>query len=142
MKKTIGTTRNERRAKMPAGSSLQTKSRLGRTTTTRTPVHVRGVNMQVGASLSDYVRTRLGFKLGKFATGIERVSVRFENESGVKGAPLRTCRIKVALPATASVLIETRDADARAAFDEGADAVERAVRRAFDRRRSRRLRTT
>lgn len=96
--------------------------------------------MHVGSALGDYVRTRLGFKLGKFASGIERVSVRFENESGAKGAPLRTCRIKVALPAATSVLIETRDANARSAFDEGADAVERAVRRAFDRRRSRRLR--
>lgn len=71
------------------------------------------------------------------AERIERVSVRFENVSGPKGAPQRACRIKIVLPSSASVLVEVQEPLARVAFDEAADAAEKAVRRVLDKRRSR-----
>jgi ribosome-associated translation inhibitor RaiA len=100
-------------------------------------VHVRGVNTRVGEWLGDYVRTHLGFKLGKYATHIERASVRFFDASGPKGAPQRACRIKVVMARSSSVVVEGSALGPREAFDHAAEVIETAVGRLLQRRRDR-----
>jgi hypothetical protein len=89
----------------------------------------------------EYFRSRVGFKLGKYALALTRISVRIEDVAGPKGAPAHTCRIKVVLPHYPQVVVSAADAIPRVAFDQAADATERAVRRLLGRgRRSERRR--
>jgi hypothetical protein len=78
---------------------------------------------------------RVGFKLGKLAVHVARVTVRFESVSGPKGAPTQACRVKIVTVVDGSVVVEARAADLRAASDAAGDAAERVVRRLVDKRR-------
>lgn len=108
------------------------KAALGRTSTASTPLAIRVQGMELGVAIKDYVVERLSRKLGKFAQHITRISVRFEDVSGAKGAPTMACRVKTVFPSMASVIVESRQPDVRAAFDEAAEAHTRAVRRMLE----------
>jgi ribosome-associated translation inhibitor RaiA len=82
-----------------------------------------------------YIRRKLGMKLGKFASSIERVSVRVEDVNGPRGGVDHACRVKVVLSDLPSVVVEERDASQAAAIDGALAGVERTVRRALQRRR-------
>jgi len=125
--------RPERRAAFPAQTPRATKAAKGRTTTTETPLSVRVLGLEVDPSHTEYLRQRLGFKLGKFALRTRRISVRLVDESGPKGAPTLVCRIKVMLDPTSDVVVEHADADLRTAMDGAVDRAERSVRRALQR---------
>jgi ribosome-associated translation inhibitor RaiA len=109
------------------------RNERGKTTAPDTPVSVRARGVEVDQELRDYIAVRAGFKLGKFATSIERISVRLEDISGPKGAPAQRCAIKVVLSRHESIVVEVVDTDHRTAFDHTIDSVERAVRRSLDR---------
>jgi ribosome-associated translation inhibitor RaiA len=106
---------------------------LGRVVRNAFPVAVRSPDLALDAGLEAYIQQRIGSKLGKFSSHLGRVSVRFEQASGFKGAPTIVCKIKTVVPHLGSVVVEAHHADKRAAFDEAADAHERAVRRLLDR---------
>lgn len=98
------------------------------------PVHIRATQ-NLNTIERDYVRNRLGEKLRKHARAIERVSVRMEDMNGPRGGVDQACRIKVVLAGLPSVVFETRNATLSDAIDAAILGVERAVRRATERRR-------
>lgn len=122
-----------RRAPMGVNANQAPRNERGKTTAPETPLAVRARGVEVDQELRDYIAKRAGFKLGKFATSIERISVRLEDISGPKGAPAQRCAIKVVLSRHESIVVEVVDNDHRAAFDHAMDSVERAVRRSLDR---------
>lgn len=124
-----------RRAPMGVAANIVPRTARGRTDAPATPVAIRTRGVEVDDTLRAYIHKRCGFKLGKFARSIERVSIRLEDVSGPTGAPGRRCAVKVSLAAVhESVLVQVVEADPRAAFDAAIDATERAVRRTIERR--------
>jgi ribosomal subunit interface protein len=127
-------TRRTRRSPLAGSVPRPAKRRAGRTDAPRTPVHFRALHVTVSAAMRAHARERLGFKLGKVADAIERVSVR------LSGAPEHgtgdvTCSIKVVLTGLPGVVVVHSDPDAWAALDGALDRVERALRKTVDRRR-------
>lgn len=113
--------------------------RSGRTTTSQTPLHIQTPGVQLEPAALDYVRQRLGFKLGKFALQIRDIELRLKDENGPTGIPTVGCSILVRLDVAGDILVEHRSSTTRAAFDITLDRAERAVRRALQRRRELRL---
>jgi hypothetical protein len=111
--------------KIPRAAKLST----GRGGASETPLHVRTIGTATEEGLGDHVRSKLGRKLGKFASSIERVSVRFEDVNGPRGGVDHVSRIKVVLSDLPSVIVESTGTDATHAFDTASHRVERAVRR-------------
>jgi len=95
------------------------------------PVRVRASEGDLGMGDRAYIRQRLGERLGRFATAIERVSVRTEDVNGPRGGIDRMCRIKVVLEGLPTVVLERRGASLPAAVDEALAAAETAVDRAL-----------
>jgi ribosome-associated translation inhibitor RaiA len=122
---------------MPVAVPRSAKRSTGRTSTAKTPLNVRAEGVSIGDRISEYVHRRVGFKLGKFARHVTRVTVRFEDLSGPKGAKTYACRFKVVLPRHGSVVLESRDGDIKAAFDVAVDATERAMARLVGKSRAR-----
>ena len=87
-----------------------------------------------------HIRRKVGRRLGKFARSIERVSLRTEDVNGPRGGVDRVCRIKIVLKGLPSVLVERRESSLNVAVDGALAGVERAVRRALQRRRMKPLR--
>ena len=106
----------------------------------RLPIHIRAGQGEFGSNERDYIRRKLGTKLGKYERSIERVSVRMGDVNGPRGGIDQLCRIKVVLRGLPSVVFESRDASLNAAVDVALSGVERAVRRALQRRRTKPLR--
>jgi CBS domain-containing protein len=104
------------------------------------PAHIRAAHDGLSDVDRDYIRRKLGRRLGKFAGAIERVSVRTEDVNGPRGGVDRVCRIKVVLSGLPSVVFERRDSSLVAAVDGALAGVETAVRRAVQRRRMKPLR--
>jgi CBS domain-containing protein len=106
------------------------------------PAYIRAREGDLTADDRAYIRRKLGRRLGKFASAIERVSVRTEDVNGPRGGSDRVCRIKVVLSGLPSIVLEHRDASLNAAVDGALAGVEMAVRRAVQRRRMKPLRRT
>jgi hypothetical protein len=95
------------------------------------PARVRASEGHLGIGDRAYIRRGLGERLGRFATAIERVSVRTEDVKGPRGGIDRMCRIKVVLKGLPTVVLERRNASLTAAIDEALAAAETAVSRAL-----------
>jgi CBS domain-containing protein/ribosome-associated translation inhibitor RaiA len=104
------------------------------------PAYIRAAEGDLSPEDRTYIRRKLGRRLGKFASAIERVSVRTEDVNGPKGGIDHVCRIKVVLKGLPTVVLERREASLRAAIDGALAGVEMAVRRAVQRRRMKPLR--
>jgi CBS domain-containing protein/ribosome-associated translation inhibitor RaiA len=117
------------------------KRTAGRTEAPLVPANIRVAGVELGDDDRAYVRQRLGLKLGKFATSIERVTVRVEDVNGPRGGVDQRCRIKVVLSGLPSVVVEHRSASLRGAINGALSAAERAVRRAVRRRRMKPLKS-
>jgi putative sigma-54 modulation protein len=131
----LTTTASTRRAPMPASIPRPAKRASTRQSPWRVTAHVR----VIGAALDDdqraHVSRKLGMKLGKFASAIERVSVRVTDVNGPRGGVDQRCRIKVVLSGLPSVVVERRHANLESAIDTALRATEESVRRAVGRRR-------
>ena len=101
----------------------------------RPPAHVR----VIGAALNDedrgYIARKLGMKLGKFVSSIERITVRLSDTNGPKGGHDQKCQVKVVLSGLPSVVVNATDSSLPRTVDRAIDAVAIAVRRRVQRRR-------
>ena len=115
------------RAPLPGLVPRPVKRASGRTETSRTPAHVRVIGVELSDDNRALIRRRLGMKLGKFATSIERVTVRVCDTNGPRGGVDQVCNVKVVLSGLPSVVIERRDVVLHAAIDGALRATEQAV---------------
>lgn len=115
------------RAKTAAGQTSSADDR---------PVFIRAVGVRIGPKDREYIRRKLGRKLGKFSRHVERSSVRIEDINGPRGGIDKRCRIKVVLNGLPSVVVEERHEMLQAALDGALARVTLAVRQATDSRRS------
>jgi ribosomal subunit interface protein len=125
-----------KRASMAAEVPRETKRAIGRTEAPLVPVNIRAKDVEVDDDMRDYIRRKLGMKLGKFALSIERVSVRLRDVNGPRGGIDHQCGVKVVLSGLPSVIVDVRNASMQAAIDEALSAVARSVRRSLQRRRT------
>jgi hypothetical protein len=120
---------------MPGSLPKSSKRESGRTDTPQVPAYVRAVGVELGQDDRAYIRRKLGMKLGKFSTSIERVSVRVKDVNGPRGGVDQVCRMKVVLSGLPSAVFESKAASRRVAVDAALAGTERAVRRTLQRRR-------
>jgi hypothetical protein len=83
----------------------------------------------------DYIGRKLGMKLGKFGSSIERITVRLSDTNGPKGGHDQRSQIKVVLSGLPSVVVIETDSTLPRAIDRAVDAAAIAVRRRVQRRR-------
>lgn len=124
----------------PVGRASKASKPDAATQTPQIPAHIRAMQGGLGPNDRAYIRRKLGTKLEKFASSIERVSIRVEDVNGPRDGVDQVCRIKVVLRGLPSVVFESRDASLRAAVDGALSGVERTVRRTLQRRRMKPLR--
>jgi hypothetical protein len=109
----------------------------GRTVSSRTPVFVR--NSTSDKTLDrEWLHQRMGFKLGKFATRIDRADVTVRDESGPKGAPTVRATVRLQLPRREPISVTARGVTARIAVAAALRSVERTLRRSVERRGTKR----
>jgi ribosome-associated translation inhibitor RaiA len=101
------------------------------------PAHIRVEDAPIAQHDRDYLRRKLGTKLGKFARAVERVSVRIRDVNGPRGGVDKRCTIKVTLAGLPSVVVEERRASLQAAMDGAMRRAETAVKRSLKRRTAR-----
>lgn len=123
-----------RRAPLAKQVSKAEKRTIDPTTADGTPAFIRSVGVEVDPADREYLRRKLGRNLGKFEPSVERASVRLEDVNGPRGGVDKLCRIKVVLRGLPSVVVEERHDSLQAAMDGALKRVERAVRRATERR--------
>ena len=104
------------------------------------PAHIRVDGLRLDEGDREYIRRRLGEKLGRHAKSVERVTVRLRDVNGPRGGVDAQCRIKVVLNGLPSVVVEQRATAFRPALTEALADAERTVRRALQRRRMRPVR--
>ena len=108
---------------------------LGRTEAPLVPAHIRAFGVDVDDDTRDYIRRKLGMKLGKFAMAIERVSVRVRDVNGPRGGVDHDCQVKVVLSGLASVMAQAQNVALAAAIDQAIAAAAGSVKRSVQRRR-------
>jgi ribosome-associated translation inhibitor RaiA len=108
----------------------------GRTPADLVPAHIRIDGVELDPDHRVYIRQRLGMKLGKFATSIERVTVRVRDVNGPRGGVDHSCRMKVVLEGLPTVVVEERSDTLETAVNGALAGAERAVRRSIQRRRT------
>jgi ribosome-associated translation inhibitor RaiA len=121
-----------RRDPFPESLPRATRKRRGRTAAADTPLAIRS-RIGLDPEFRDAVRARLGRKLAKFATHIERLSLRFDDVNGPRGGVDTVCRAKAVLDGLPTIVVEEHGADAGLAFQRIPNVLERAVKRAVGR---------
>lgn len=94
-------------------------------------LEIRNLDGGVDGALHGWIHERLGRQLGKYATQIERIEVRFGDENGPKGGIDRCCMVHVILSSLPPVVVEMRAGEDREAFDLAAGRAERAIKRSM-----------
>lgn len=123
------------RSPLPPALPRPVKITRGRTRAVPPPAHIRRIGGTLEDTDRDEIARTLGRKFGKFASSIERITVRFSDVNGPKGGRDRVARIKVVLSAQPSVVVEERDATFPRALDRAVNGAALAVRRTLHRRR-------
>jgi hypothetical protein len=109
------------------------KVRAGRTRVSETPLKIRVSGVDLPEGFEPRARALLGRRLGRFATHIERATVRFEDINGPRGGVDTVCRIKLAVSHRPTVLVERRAVDADLALKRSATAAAQAMDRSIGR---------
>lgn len=135
----VRTPDSSKRAPFAARVARTGKSRDDRSTA-QTPAHIRAIGVPLDHADRDYLRRKLGRKLGKFGIAIERVSVRIEDVNGPRGGADKRCEIKTVLSGLPSVVVTRVHHSLQAAMDGALERVGHAVGRALQRRRTRSMR--
>lgn len=111
-------------------------AQLGLAAAPRVPTYIRTRGVVLSANERAYIRGELGARLGKFASGVERASVRLDDVNGPRGGVDHRCRIKLVLSGRPSIVVEHQAVSARAAVDGAIARAERALGRSVGRRRA------
>jgi hypothetical protein len=109
------------------------KARAGRTRVSETPLRIRLSGVDVPRDFGSAARALLGRRLSRFATRIERASVRIEDVSNQRGGSSTVCRIKLTVSGSPSVLVERSGPDASTALVRAAASISRAMERSVER---------
>jgi ribosomal subunit interface protein len=88
--------------------------------------------------VAQYMRDKLSAKLGKFSRWVMDVVVHVKDVNGRKGGIDKVCHIEAHMAGLASVNVEERHEDLRAAVDLASERLEEAVHRHVERYRSKR----
>ena len=123
------------RRKSVSGDKTPRRGRSG-TNPPLVVAHIRAIGIDLEQDTRTNIQRRLDRTLGKFASSIERVSVRLRDVNGPRGGVDQACRIKVVLRNLPSIVFETQDAFLDVAVGAALAGVERSVRRTLQRRRS------
>ena len=123
------------RTALPASLPRPVKLTRSRRAGPAPPAHVRVIGGAVDDEDRDYIARKLGMKLGKFASSIERITVRLSDANGPKGGDDQRCQIKVVLSGLPSVVVDGIDSTLPRTIDRAIDIVAYAVRRRVQRRR-------
>ena len=137
----VRTSSDGNREPLPGHVPRPAKRTSGRSPAPLTPAHIRVDGVRLDEEDRAYIRRRLGEKLGKYASAIERVTVRVRDVNGPKGGVDILCRIKVVLSGLPSVVVEHQAALIKPALTRAITGVERAVRQTVQRRRMRPIRS-
>jgi len=111
------------------------RARSGRTRVSETPLRIRLSRVDLPEGFGPSARALLGRRLGRFATHIERATVRILDVSNQRGGNSTVCRIKLTVSGRPSVLVEARGPDAETAFVRAAASIARAMKRSVERAR-------
>jgi ribosome-associated translation inhibitor RaiA len=123
------------RSSLPTTLPRSVKLMRDRTHTVSPPAHVRVLGVEMEDQGRDTIARKLGMKLGKFASSIERITVRLSDANGPKGGRDQICQIKVVLSGLPSIVVEERASALQNAIDRAMKATALAVRRSVQRRR-------
>jgi len=126
------THQEETKVPFAAQTTKHDKRLAGRTEAANTRLELRTGGEELEPGLNDWVYDRIGRQLGKYATQIERVQVRFGDENGPKGGNDKVCMVHVILSKLPPVVVEMRGDTQREAFDLAANRAERATRRSME----------
>jgi len=127
---------SQQRSPMTGKKSKASKRQSSRREPAPVSAYIRRMGVELGPDDRDFIRRKLGMKLGKFGSAIERVSVRVKDINGPRGGVDQACRIKVVLSGLPSVVFESHHVSLQSAIDSALTGSERAVRRALQRRRT------
>ena len=111
------------------------RARSGRTRVSETPLRIRLSRVDLPEGFGPSARALLGRRLARFATHIERATVRILDISNQRGGTSTVCRIKLTVSGRPSVLVEARGPDAERAFVRAAASIARAMERSVERAR-------
>jgi acetoin utilization protein AcuB len=128
--------------RLPLPTALPRPAKLARDRTSGLlpPAHIRVIGAEIADADRDHISRKLGMKLGKFASSIERVTVRLTDANGPKGGRDQVCNIKVVLSGLPSVVVEERDSRFQRAVSRAINSTALAVRSTVRRRRMKPLR--
>jgi ribosome-associated translation inhibitor RaiA len=124
---------NTRNQPLGVAANSVPREKRGRTTAPETPVSIHADGVELTATLTEYIHSKLGAKVGAFALQIERVAVRFTDINGPRGGNDCECRIQIVLAGRPNIVVAERAATPRIAFDAASQGVGRAVKRDLDR---------
>lgn len=127
------------RGALPASLPRPVKLTRDRANGPSPPAHIRVMADAIDDDDRNYIARKLGMKLGKFVSSIERITVRLSDSNGPKGGDDQECQIKVVLSGLPSVVVNETDSALPRAIDHAIDAVTIAVGRRVQRRRLRPL---
>ncbi|MDA1081401.1 MAG: HPF/RaiA family ribosome-associated protein [Gemmatimonadetes bacterium] len=127
--------RGGRGLSMGAGAAAVDRAERGRTGATTTPVYFRGAIDADGTLDREFVRARLGDKLGKYARRIDRIDVALGTDRPARGAKASRITIEASVSSGAPVAVTGSGDTARVAFLAAARSAERSVRRWIERKR-------
>lgn len=131
------TTIDERRTPMGLKAHEDERVSRGRTTSSRTPVFVRNTTSDKTLD-REWLQQRMGFRLGKFATGIDRADVTVRDESGPNGAPAIRATVRLQRPSQEPIAVTAYGVTARIAVAAALQSCERTLRRSVGRRETKR----
>lgn len=123
------------RSALPSAVPRAAKRVRGRAPTTQPPGHIRVLGATLDPEDRDTIARKLGRRLGKFVSSIERVSVRLSDVNGPKGGVDHKVLIKVVLSGLPSVVVERRESSLQRAANDAIATTAQAVRRSVQRRR-------
>jgi Sigma 54 modulation protein / S30EA ribosomal protein len=123
------------RAPLPAFLPRPAKVTRDRMDAASLPAHVRVIGGAIPDEDRDYIARKLGIKLGRFVSSIERITVRLSDVNGPKGGRDLKCQIKVVLSGLRSVVVHQTESTLTRTIERAIDAVSVAVHRTVQRRR-------